>query len=353
MRAKFGLARSLAVLSSLVIVAAIMAPAQVGASPTKCSSGNPCKLVFVSQPADAVANTTVTASRFNPSGAGIAVQIQFLDGSAASGNVGDHILLTPQPVSTNTGTCSGLSCVKTGSTDPVIADATGTATFTNLALNTHGRYTLQATDQDSTKQIVAAATSSGFNLWDTANPCSGLCQNGLGGPHEAGTVTTTAGDGTLVTVLGAYNKTTFLSSTCNSASYVATFPKNFKPAFGPNVGDIELLDSTNPGIKTVSVTYDKAYVHNAGLASSSYTICFESTAPFQDFQNNTSPQEGTSGVYYGLLPGPCGSTSTPFSQANPVGGPAGDQPCLLSNPSASQGAVTVTFQLPADDKFCC
>ena len=353
MNLKHMLVKGLTVCAPLAIVAALIAPAHVDAAPTKCNSGNPCKLVFLNQPADAVVGTAISTNRFS-AGDGIQVQIQFVSGGVATGNAGDRILLTPQPASTNTGTCSPLLSCVTG-TDPVAAGSTGTATFVDVALNTHGRYTLRATDMDASSSLVAPATSGGFNIWDNAKGCSGpgLCQEPLGGPHEVGTASNTSGDGILATVLGAYNKSMFLSGTCNSASYVATFPKNFSPAYGPNVGDIELLNSSNPGTKTVSVTYDKTYVHNAGLATSSYNICFESTSPFPDFQNHLSPQEGSSGVYFGLLPGPCGSTSTPFSQANPVGGADGQSPCLVTNPSGARGAVTVTFQMPASDKFCC
>jgi hypothetical protein len=234
---------------------------------------------------------------------------------------------------------------------PVAADSNATATFTNFAISFHGRYTLQASD---TARNVAAGTSDGFNIWDNAHACGPGCQNPLNGPNESGTVTTTNNTGgILASTLGAYNRDTFLSATCNSSSYTSTFPKNFTPAYGPNVGDIELFNGS--GTKTVTVTYDKTFVHKQGLASSSYNICFEATSPFPDFQNNTSPQEGNSGIYFGLLPGPCGSTATPFSQANPVGGstsPPFTQPCLTTNPSGSAGAVTVQFTLPDGDKWC-
>jgi len=324
----------------LAIALSLVAPQP--ASAATCSSPGSCVLVFTVQPADTLPNTTITNSTFSTGGAAITVQRVFVSsGLPATGNADTVSVSLTDPTGTNT----AVGHFTIGSTTSGALDSTtASVSFTNLAVDTHGSYALRAVDTSNAR--VGSATSAVFRIWDSILDCSTqsgtACQTGIpiSGDNETGSVQSGATSGILAAVLGDFNKDTFLAG-CNAKP---------KDQFGPNVGDVETLNGT--GLKTVTVIYLQPYVvQQANNGSSFYQICIklDNGASFQDRNNQT--------VFQGIIPGPCGSTSRPFSKTNPVQAPCWTEKTKNTNSTTvngvPSGSVKVVFVLPADDRFCC
>jgi hypothetical protein len=264
-----------------------------------------CHLNFFTQPADAVKGTAITTTPINtPQGGAIAVEVldgnnQRMTSSAAAITVAiGSGSPNPAPGATLSGT----------TTQNAIA---GVASFSNLAIDLHGDYTLSATSPG-----VIGASSGSFAIWDQASSCASgtTCSVSVSQAKNMSSQITsnTSTTGVLVASLGAGSLT--CGDTFNHAPIATTFN-----AFG----------LTANGAKTATVQIDKVIVQatpNNGV--SSYRVCYESPTPFTD-------RAGNSGVTLGLLPD-CSAVS---NQA----------PCVQSITKTKAGDVLETLSLPAGD----
>jgi hypothetical protein len=338
-RSSIVLRRLFLLAAPLAIALSLVAPQPANAA--SCNSRGACVLVFTVQPADTTPNQTISNSTFSGSGAAVTVQLQYASTHLPATGNADTIVVQLVNAATNTAVGSFTSGSTTSGT---LNSSTANVSFSNLAVDTHGVYALRAVDTSNSR--VGSGTSGAFHIWDSILDCtqsSGTaCQAGLAisGDNETGTVQSGSNSGTLAAVLGDFDKATFLQG-CGAKP---------KDQFGPNVGDVETLNGN--GTKTVTVIYLQPYVVlQASNGASAYQICiqFDNGASFQDRNNHTVTQ--------GIIPGPCGSTATPFSKANPVQAPCWTQKTKNTNNSTvdgvPSGSVKVVFVLPADDRFCC
>ncbi|MGZ4208370.1 MAG: hypothetical protein ACXVQ6_10805 [Actinomycetota bacterium] len=346
--------KTLLIAVPLALASSVVLPAPASAVSPNCQQRKSCVLVFTTQPADAEAGAHITDTAFTPSGAGVndvKVQLQVANadgspsGTAVTG-LADTISLELVAAATNTATSVTLTY------GPATLDATtGTLTFSTLNVDTHGNYRLKASDASNSRGVLPGVSTSSadppaapyFTIWDDVQPCSGSCVSNLSPTsHETVVVTSASTTGQLASSLGADNKDAFLrlgaSSDCGA-------PKSLKAQFGPNVTGVGGTSLDTTGTKTVTLTYDQAYVNaQANNGASFYQICYESTESFQDI-NNQPAQQLPSGDYYGLLPYPCGSTSKPFSKATPV-----TAPCIeAKTKNTGSGTVTIVLLLPSAD----
>jgi hypothetical protein len=306
-------------------------------------------LVFTTQPADAQVSVPLTGSPFG-AGSSVAVQVQLADsngsptGTAVSG-LSDTISLSLVKAPTNAAAVAGIS------NSSATTGATGTATFSSASIDTHGSYELVASDLSNARGVLPATSNtelSGsaatpyFTIYDDLQNCPPSCTaSPSGSAHETVVISAPNANGKLASSLGADNKDKYLSQN-GTLSTECGAPARLKAQFGPDVTSIGGT-ITGSGTKTVTLTYDQAYVNaQSNNGASFYQICYQ-PAPgdtFQDINNNT-----VTGPNVGLLPYSCGSTSKPFSKANPV-----SAPCIASkSKNTGNGTVTIILVLPLSD----
>jgi hypothetical protein len=275
-------------------------------SSTAVAVSGSCHLAFTGQPADAVKSTAITTTAINtPAGGPVAVSV--LDGNnglVTSSTAAISVSLSPS--SPNSGTGAALAGTVTKNA------VGGVATFSNLSINVHGTYRL---DAKSTGITQATSAAPGFTIWDTATPCTpgqtcdvSVSQVNSQSSQVSGTSTT---NGVLVASLGV-----------DAISCGDTF--NHAPA----TTTVNSFSFTANG-KLAVVTIDKSIVQqtpNNGV--SFYQVCYEGDAPF-------TPRGGGPQVTLGLLPD-CKNVS-------------GAPPCLQSVTKDKAGDVVETLLLPGGD----
>jgi len=343
-------ARGIALVSApLVIVLTLVLVQPVHATASNCQQKNSCVLVFTTQPADAQVNAPLTDSPFG-AGSSVAVQVRLAnsDGSPSGTPVtglSDTISLSLVKAPGNAAVVAGIS------NSSAVTDATGTATFSSASIDTHGSYQLVASDLSNARGVLPATSNTAlsgsaatpyFTIYDDLQNCPPNCTaSPSGSGHETVVISAPNANGKLASSLGADNRDKYLSQN-GSLTTPCGAPARLKAQFGPDVTSIGGT-LTGSGTKTVTLTYDQAYVNaQSNNGASFYQICYQ-PAPgdtFQDINNNT-----VTGPAVGLLPYPCGSTTKPFSKGTPVAAP-----CIASKTkNTGSGTVTIILLLPLSD----
>ncbi|HXJ65099.1 MAG TPA: carboxypeptidase-like regulatory domain-containing protein, partial [Actinomycetota bacterium] len=229
-------------------------------------------------------------------------------------------------------TVSGSGTFTGGSTTSATTDASGVATFSNLAVTDSGQYRLVASSDGAT------TTSTGFQVADQIAPCNGNCSahGSKGGTNvDASATNAPTGSSLLVSVI---QNITPPSGICQA----------FVPLGAGSFVDILSTGTARPDI-TVTWRLDKALVQAAGNpAASSFNICLGAVNLDHPDGSNTTPWTTKSGspatavpdaflgvtMFWGVLP-----------DCAKKGKPAG--PCVLKRNKNSAGDEIVDFFLPA------
>jgi hypothetical protein len=271
-------------------------------------------VVFSQQPSATQKGSVITP---NPT-----VTITDADGQPAQGVT---VAVSLQTVS-GSGTFTG------GSTMSTTTNASGVATFSNLAVTDSGQYRLVASSDGAT------ATSNGFQVADQIAPCNGSCSahGSKGGTNvDASATNAPSGSSLLVSVI---QNITPPSGIC----------QGFVPLGAGSFVDILSTGTARPDL-TVIWQLDKVLVQAAGNpAASSFNICLGAVNLDHPDGSNTVPWTTKSGgpatavpdaflgvtMFWGVLP-----------DCTKKGKPAG--PCVLKRNKNSAGDEIVDFFLPA------
>jgi hypothetical protein len=229
-------------------------------------------------------------------------------------------------------TVSGSGAFAGGSTTSVTTNASGVATFTNLAVTDQGQYRLIASSDGAT------TTSNGFLIADQIGSCNGNCSvHGSNGGTNVDASSTNAANGSSLAVSIIQNITP-PTAVC----------QGFVPLGAGSFVDILSTGIARPDI-TVTWRLDKSLVLAAGNpAASSFNICLGAVNLDHPDGSNTTPWTTKSGapatpvsdaflgvtLFWGILP-----------DCSKKGTPAG--PCVLKRNKNSAGDEIVNFFLPA------
>ena len=271
-------------------------------------SGN-CHLAFLSMPADAVVNGTISTVPFTANGG--AVQVEVLDGN------NQLITNSTAPVSLSLSATSpneGQGAVLSGGA--AIDASGGIASFNTLSINVHGVYVLLAS---STTAGITSALSMPFGIWDDDASCANgqSCNASINVKNSMSTdIQGLAGGGGFLS-LSLGEDSLSCGDTFNHAPSVTTVS-----AFG--------YSAAQP--KTVTLTIFKAALKsypNSGL--SFWAVCYASP---NEFTTASGPAPFGNGFFTGLL-ADCG--------------PAFPAPCVQSISKDPANDVVEVVSVPAGD----
>jgi hypothetical protein len=274
-----------------------------------------CHLAFTGQPADALKSTVaqpnpITTTPINvPAGGPVAVTVEDggnnpITSSTASITVAaSWSSLPPAPAFTLSGAL----------TNNAVA---GVASFSDLKLDTSGKYVLTAS---TSSPGINGATSNAFNIWDSAQSCTAgkTCTNTLGDPKTFQTQFT-----------GTSSSGGFLLLTLDQSTL--SCGDSFNHA--PSVTTLTTYRFSATAMKQLIGTIDKSIVQaevNNGAAF--YRVCYES--------------DDTTFTYPG---GVVHTMGTPFLLPN-CKDVSNTPPCVQSITKTNAGSVKETINLPKDD----
>jgi hypothetical protein len=297
----------------------------------------PCKLAFLTQPADVIVGQVITGTAYSTSGPAVSVEVLNADGTVATGS--------SAPVTVAIGQNPGSATL--GGTKTANA-ASGIATFNSLTLNQPGiGYTLTASSAGLTSATSGTTSKPTFQAQSDSVHCT---QNDSGGPCSA---STSSGDQSMVGATSATVTATPVSGTQNAGQLVSSMDLGSIPADG-GASQCEgytaehqvywTFTGTSSGVRTKMValsTNEGVPVGNLQALIDGQKFCLLAPQTFVTDLGTNAPQDltGPDGTpwFSGLLPN-CPSSG-------PITGPCVSGRSGVLN--ALDAELTITATIPA------
>lgn len=260
-----------------------------------------CKLVFGTQPHNAVVGQPITGSDDDTSGSPVTVQVE---------DANNHVVTTSSAqVTLAIGTNAGPGGKLSGTT--TVNAVNGIATFKDLSIDKPGvGYTLVASSAGLT-----GATSNLFNIDQAATSCQQnlSCTTNASNPTTAASITSNGpGDGVQTLSLDT-GSDPGAGGQCAGVSYVAA---------GPDWINFFVSDTTRSKIATMKADTpaDQEVLGPGGDLDDQVQVCFAAPYPFTTAAGTQAKL--ISGEYVGLLPscpstGPCMQPIIDDDRSNP------------------------------------